>query len=718
MENSLDACESVSTLPDIDISLQELGPEELNAHLGVRTHERLDQTLFERGGGKKKGAAAAPQPDTADADENGGGAADAAKSGRQKSGDAMYYRVTVRDNGCGMKHEQIPDFLGRVLSGSKYGVRQTRGKFGLGAKMALIWSKQSTGSPVDVRSSQAAGKQVSVCRLDIDIQKNEPRVKLHEQVPNEEGWRGTEISLLVGGNWSTYRSYIVRYLRQMAVITPYARFRLNFATRSERGTLALEYARRSEEMPRPPQAIKHHPASVHVELLSTLLRESKEKMLVKFLARDFSCVSPQLAAKLLKEMRLPPEAEVSKLEHKQTVALSHLMRDVKFDAPPGDCLSPVGEYNLRLGIMKELRPDLVATFQDAVCTHEGHPLIVEAGVCLGGRDAKPGLTVYRFANRIPLLFEGGADVATQVSRRRINWASYKIRQNVDKVGIFVSLVSTKVPFKGTGKEYIGDDIPEVQAAVKRAIERCCLQARAQPFAEPLARARTHAYACSAPGWVALAARRAARGPTLTATPAPAPLQLKAKLAKQRALADERERRKNLTKYIPDVSRALFSVLSLMASDADAAAAAGGEASSRKRLTSEHEDLLEQVRQKKLKEETLAENVRARQRAHLAASRHTAASHCASRPPAHLRPRHPRRAEPRPLNDSVCASTQLRTHVEQCDSTAALEQVTATGVLKPRQEIFLSPFNEKAPQLPEMFHQHFVLKLQRAALDTS
>ena len=137
------------------------------------------------------------------------------------------------------------------------------------------------------------------------------------------------------------------------------------------------------------------------------------------------------------------------------------MRDAQFEPPSGECLSPVGEYNLRLGIMKELRPELVATFQDSVCSHEGHPLIVEAGVCLGGRDAKPGITVYRFANRIPLLFEGGADVATQVSKRRINWASYKMRHNLDKIGIFVSLVSTKVPFKGTGKEYIGDDIPEV-----------------------------------------------------------------------------------------------------------------------------------------------------------------------------------------------------------------------------------------------------------------
>jgi len=36
---------------------------------------------------------------------------------------------------------------------------------------------------------------------------------------------------------------------------------------------------------------------------------------------------------------------------------------------------------------------------------EGHPFVVEAAVSLGGRDIRPGINVYRFANRIPLLFE-------------------------------------------------------------------------------------------------------------------------------------------------------------------------------------------------------------------------------------------------------------------------------------------------------------------------
>ena len=41
--------------------------------------------------------------------------------------------------------------------------------------------------------------------------------------------------------------------------------------------------------------------------------------------------------------------------------------------------------------------------------------------------------------------------------------------------MFVSIVSTKIPFKGTGKEFIGNDIPAISSAVKRALQACCLQ---------------------------------------------------------------------------------------------------------------------------------------------------------------------------------------------------------------------------------------------------
>jgi hypothetical protein len=102
-------------------------------------------------------------------------AAAAAGSGSLRGKDDSYYRITCRDNGCGMPHDKVPDMLGRVLSGSKYGVRQTRGKFGLGAKMALIYAKKTSGLPVEVvtahgaPASGGAGQapaRVTSCRLE------------------------------------------------------------------------------------------------------------------------------------------------------------------------------------------------------------------------------------------------------------------------------------------------------------------------------------------------------------------------------------------------------------------------------------------------------------------------------------------------------------------------------------------------------------------------
>ncbi len=45
---------------------------------------------------------------------------------------------------------------------------------------------------------------------------------------------------------------------------------------------------------------------------------------------------------------------------------------------------------------------------------------------------------------------------TRTALKRISWASYKINQSTDRVAVFVSLVSTKIPFKGAGKEYVGE----------------------------------------------------------------------------------------------------------------------------------------------------------------------------------------------------------------------------------------------------------------------
>ncbi len=232
-------------------------------------------------------------------------------------------------------------------------------------------------------------------------------------------------------------------------------------------------------MPPAAREVKHHPSGVNNFLLQQLLDRSKSKTLLKFL-----CIGKRVLAKLGNgfEDSLKP----SKLDGKQITRPVQLLRSVElFKAPDGSCLSPLGEYNLNLGIRKVIEPDIVATARDKPCAYEGHLFIVEAAISLGGKNSKEGINVIRFANRIPLLFEAGADVCTRVAQSKIKWSSYKIDHKKDRICVFVSMiVSTKVPFKGIGKVYIGDGITEIQTSAKRALQSCCQQLRSVEGSKP------------------------------------------------------------------------------------------------------------------------------------------------------------------------------------------------------------------------------------------
>ena len=545
VENSLDACESVNVLPDISVHVEELTMEQFNKERGVSTGTGKSK---KNKGGDEGDASAATTGSSAKKGKKGGGAAAASSS-------EGYFRIKVRDNGCGMKHEAVPNLLGVVLSGSKYGVRQTRGKFGLGAKMALIWSKKSSGVPIRVTtshntgsassgggsSSRSHGAYLSRCVLDIDIYKNRPRVIEHTKKSNTQGWIGTEFEVLIGGNWTTYKSRIVQYLLQLAIITPYASLELHYKNLADpKKDMSIRYGRRSEQMPPPAKEVRHHPSSVNNLLVQQLLDRSSSKTMLKFLTTDLSAVGQSVAKRLLEQLEddgfyddMPP----SSVSDRQITRLVQLLRTSDaFKPPDGSCLSPLGEYNLNLGIRKVVEPDVVATARDKAGAYEGHPFIVEAAVSIGGKNAREGITVYRFANRIPLLFEGGSDVATRVANNKIKWSSYKIDHKRDKIGVFVSIVSTKVPFKGTGKEYIGDDITELQLSVKRALQSCCQQLRSH-------------------------------------------------LTKRNAIRDQKERKNRLTKYVPDISRSLFGILDGMQKRKieEAESIAGGATASPRKL---------------------------------------------------------------------------------------------------------------------------------------
>lgn len=123
VENSLDAAESMHVLPEIELCVEEFSEAEHNELNGIRTSgskSELDK-----------------DDDFVKPTEKPSKGGKASKGDAKESKEQMYYLIRCIDNGCGIPEENIGDMLGRVLSGSKHGIRQTRGKFGLGAKMVV-----------------------------------------------------------------------------------------------------------------------------------------------------------------------------------------------------------------------------------------------------------------------------------------------------------------------------------------------------------------------------------------------------------------------------------------------------------------------------------------------------------------------------------------------------------------------------------------------------
>ena len=80
---------------------------------------------------------------------------------------------------------------------------------------------------------------------------------------------------------------------------------------------------------------------------------------------------------------------------------------------------------------------------------------------------QPGLRLFRFANRIPLLYDEASDVSWKVINEEIDWKRYRIPQDAP-LALITHVCSTRIPYKTVGKEYLADR-PELERELKNAV---------------------------------------------------------------------------------------------------------------------------------------------------------------------------------------------------------------------------------------------------------
>jgi len=375
----------------------------------------------------------------------------------------LIYRLKVEDNGIGVAARHIPYAFATVFYGSKYGYKQSRGTFGLGGTMALLYGQITTNKPATVVSSQG-GNEIHKFVLMIDITKNEPRIFSHEVIENKRKWRGTLVEFYLEGDYATGRPKIIDYLNHTAIANPHA----SIMFIDPRGRLYY-YPRIVDKVPEPPKEMPPHPVGVDVETMSRLPAITREKTLLTFLMRSFQRVGARTAREILELAGLPEDMNPKKLSHDEITRLVDAIKKYdKFRAPDPSSVSPIGKDLLEAGIKHMLNPEFLHVVQRPPSSYSGYPFVIEVGIAWGG-GIKPSDApqLYRFANKIPLLYDERADVVWKVVSERIDWSTYKVSFPTP-LAILTHICSPKVPYKSVGKEAVADR-PEIERELIAAI---------------------------------------------------------------------------------------------------------------------------------------------------------------------------------------------------------------------------------------------------------
>ena len=336
----------------------------------------------------------------------------------------------------------------------------SRSLFGVGIKATLLAAQATTGKPTVITSS-TDGKTATKIALEIDVSKNEGKVLSKETIKATKTGLGIEFT--IAGDYVRAKGKILEYLVQTTIVAPYVEIHYTGP-----GDDKFEFTPIVKELPKVPREMLPHPSGIDVETFKSMIHGSKHTTAHWFLKHRFQRISGNLAAQILDTAKVNPSARLSSLSTDQIAEIVHAMRNTKFMTPSSDGLSPVTSETLIAGLNHLFKPEWVDAVVRPPSSYSGYPFIVTAAIIYGG-DLKPGIQLFRFANRIPLLFDEGNDVSRKVIDS-IEWNRYKIDTSSDKIGIAVSIVSVKIPFKTAGKEYIAD-VDEVEGEIRLAIQR-------------------------------------------------------------------------------------------------------------------------------------------------------------------------------------------------------------------------------------------------------
>ncbi|MGC8496475.1 MAG: DNA topoisomerase VI subunit B [Thermoplasmata archaeon] len=419
VDNSLDACEEAEILPEIEVVLKNVGKDE--------------------------------------------------------------YYLSVEDNGPGIIRKEIPKIFGQFLYGSKFfSMQQARGQQGIGISAVVLYSQITSGKPISITSKTKESDVAYQVKMFIDTKENRAAT-VSEDVIIVSKEHGLKIEFYMKGKYVKGKQSIIEYLKNSAIVNPYAKIKFTDPDGS-----VIIFDRVTNKIPAPPKETKPHPMGLEIGDILELAKNTKHKTLTSFLSGEFSKVSNKIAVEICTMTKLDPSMDPSTLKLVDAKNILESFKQTKLLPPSSESLSPIGENLIKKGLKNVLgayKPSFYAIpVSRKPAIYHGNVFIVEAGMVYGGDLPKEEqISIMRFANKVPLLYQAGACAITKAVSD-MDWRKYGFEQK-SGAGIpsgpaivLVHVASTKVPFTSESKEAIAE-VPEIIDEIKLALRDLARQIR-------------------------------------------------------------------------------------------------------------------------------------------------------------------------------------------------------------------------------------------------
>ena len=413
------------------------------------------------------------------------------------------WMITCQDNGIGIPSDKVPIAVCSFLTSGKYVEKQQRGLFGVGLKMIAAFSTKDTIHPLKVWSNSIEEGVEYHFALRTDISTNKPIVLAKKVTKGEESEIGDDSGFKVEAVLHAKLSPITRnniknkineYISQTSIVNPYAIIEYE----TDEGKVRFE--RRTEVMPQPAKEVLPHPADMDLQTLKKAIMNfmNQKTTLQGILSASFQKMSSEKAKEIISKAEVENKP-ADKYTENELIEIVKVCKYINFQQANTDHLSPIGEQILTTGMTSEytiittretvsketstteiqrpqltvkvLKPALTA-YASRTCVINNRPTIVECGIAYGGDI--PSFKLYRFANKIPLLYDEGSDVAREVvseveinkmgitkkeAKAQFTNGEIKSDRAVELLPIhtFFHICSTKIPYKTAGKESIASE---------------------------------------------------------------------------------------------------------------------------------------------------------------------------------------------------------------------------------------------------------------------